>query len=261
MSSCFFVLFQVRSIQQNTRIPVLGHSEGVCHVYVDKAADMEKALKIVIDAKTDYPAACNAAETLLLHEDLAANGSARAILDALKQNGVTLYGGPIACNLFSLPAAESLKKEYGDLGMTVEIVSGVEQAIDFVNENGSGHTDAIVTEDVQAAQLFTRHVDSACAFHNASTRFADGYRFGLGAEVGISTGKIHARGPVGIEGLLSTKWVLVSSSPSPSSSDSSGAAAVSDFSQHHRQFSHRALYPLPEQVRQPPPLFHCQAKL
>lgn len=225
----------VSHIQHNTRIPVLGHSEGLCHVYVDQAADLDKATRIAVDSKTDYPAACNAAETLLLHRDLLADRRAHAVLDALARANVKLYAAPHAATHFpDLPRAQSLRTEYSDLGMTVEVVDSLEAAIAHVNEYGSGHTDAIITEDKEAAQKFSQFVDSACVFHNASTRFSDGYRFGLGAEVGISTSRIHARGPVGIEGLLSSKWVLVSQT---------GGSVASDFSAGKRTFTHRDIYP------------------
>lgn len=225
----------VSHIQHNTRIPVLGHSEGLCHVYVDQAADLDKATRIAVDSKTDYPAACNAAETLLLHRDLLADRRAHAVLDALARANVKLYAAPHAATHFpDLPRAQSLRTEYSDLGMTVEVVDGLEAAIAHVNEYGSGHTDAIITEDKEAAQKFSQYVDSACVFHNSSTRFSDGYRFGLGAEVGISTSRIHARGPVGIEGLLSSKWVLVSQT---------GGSVASDFSAGKRTFTHRDIYP------------------
>jgi delta-1-pyrroline-5-carboxylate synthetase len=202
----------VSHIKANTRIPVMGHADGVCHVYVDGAADLNKAERIVVDAKTDYPSGCNAAETLLLHEDLVTSGAADRLLRVLRSRGVSLLGGTRAVELgLTEQTAADLHTEYGDLRMCVEIVASVDEAIAHINQHSSGHTEAIVTEDSAKAEAFIKRVDSACVFHNASTRFADGFRFGLGAEVGISTGRIHARGPVGVEGLLTTKWLLRSS--------------------------------------------------
>jgi len=222
----------VRYIQNNTKIPVMGHAEGICHVYVDDKADIEKAIAIVVDAKTDYPAACNALETILVHRNIVNDNRINQILDALKKANVKVFGGPKAVKELQLKPAPSLHHEYSDLQVTVEIVNNFEEAIEHINLYGSSHTDAIVTEDAQIAQLFLRDVDSACVFHNASTRFADGYRFGLGAEVGISTGRIHARGPVGIDGLQTTKWMLVSNN----------CDIVGDYSKGKKQYT---LKPLP----------------
>jgi delta-1-pyrroline-5-carboxylate synthetase len=203
----------VNYIKANTRIPVMGHSDGVCHVFVDDAANLEAAERIIVDSKTDYPSACNAMETLLLHESLVATGAADRLLRALRQAGVALFGGPRAMKLgLTEQSASGMRTEYGELKATIEVVGSLGAAINHINEYSSGHTECIVTENKENAEVFIKSIDSACVFHNASTRFADGYRFGLGAEVGISTGRIHARGPVGVEGLLTSKWLLRSSS-------------------------------------------------
>lgn len=197
----------VSYIQSNTKIPVLGHADGICHIYLDSAADMDKAIKLCVDSKVDYPAACNAVEKILVHDGLVGD-KVNALVKALEDAGVTVHGGEKAASVLSLPAAPSARIEWGTLDVTVEIVSGLDEAIDHIHANGSGHTECIITEDSQTADEFLKRVDSACVFHNASTRFSDGYRFGLGAEVGISTARIHARGPVGVEGLLTTRYLM-----------------------------------------------------
>jgi delta-1-pyrroline-5-carboxylate synthetase len=200
----------VSYVKTNTRIPVLGHADGVCHVYIDSSADSASASQIAVDAKVDYPSACNAMETLLLHVDTISNGVASATLMALRAAGVKCLGGPRAMTIGLCDTATTqFKYEYGDLTCLIEVVENMDEAIAWIHKYGSGHTEAIVcSSESTAGEEFLRRVDAACVFKNASTRFADGFRFGLGAEVGISTGRIHARGPVGVEGLLTTKWQL-----------------------------------------------------
>ncbi|KAJ6892091.1 delta-1-pyrroline-5-carboxylate synthase [Populus alba x Populus x berolinensis] len=198
----------VSQIKSSTKIPVLGHADGICHVYVDKSANMEMAKRVVLDAKIDYPAACNAMETLLVHQDLVQTAGLNELIVDLRTEGVTLFGGQRACKELNLPEAHSLHHEYNSMACTVEIVDDVHAAINHTHQHGSAHTDCIIAEDQDVAEVFLCQVDSAAVFHNASTRFCDGARFGLGAEVGISTSRIHARGPVGVEGLLTTKWIL-----------------------------------------------------
>ena len=200
----------VRSIQESTRIPVLGHADGLCSVYLDRAADVEKAVAVTVDAKAQYPAVCNAAETLLVHRD-ALERVLPGVGAALSAAGVELRTDPRARAV--LPATreateEDFDTEFLDLIMAVKTVDSIDEAIDHINEHGSHHTDAIVTEDAGSAEYFLERIDSAGVFHNASTRFADGFRYGLGAEVGVSTNKTHARGPVGLEGLVIYKYIL-----------------------------------------------------
>jgi glutamate-5-semialdehyde dehydrogenase len=204
----------VRYVQEHTRIPVLGHSEGLCHVYVDRAADLDRALAITLDAKVQYPAACNAVETLLVHRDAAPAFLPRAV-EALAARGVAVRADRGAAEAAGAAARLTAATEadwdteYCDLVLAVRVVPSLEVAIAHVNAHGSRHTDAIVTEDPAAAERFCAEVDSAGVFVNASTRFADGFRYGFGAELGISTGKLHPRGPVGLEGLVTYKYRLV----------------------------------------------------
>ena len=181
----------VQYIMNHTKIPVMGHADGICHIYADKDLDVEKAVKIIIDSKTQYTAVCNAAETLLVHKD-----AAEALLPVQQI---------ISCNNAT---EEDFKTEYLDFIISVKIVDDLEEAIEHINRYGSHHTDCIITENAATAEKFMQYVDSAGVYQNCSTRFADGYRYGFGAEVGISTGKLHARGPVGLEGLCTYKYKL-----------------------------------------------------
>jgi glutamate-5-semialdehyde dehydrogenase len=201
----------VKYIQENTKIPVLGHAAGICHVYVHEGANLDMAERISLDAKCQYPAVCNAMETLLVDEKVAEEFLPR-IWKKYNQEGVTVKGDGRACQLMNgiKEACESdWETEYNDLVLNVKVVSDLTEAVDWINTHGSHHTDSIVTTDEKAAHSFIASVDSSSVMWNASTRFSDGYRYGLGAEVGISTNKIHARGPVGLEGLLIHKWILV----------------------------------------------------
>jgi glutamate-5-semialdehyde dehydrogenase len=203
----------VSHIQNNTSIPVLGHSEGICHIYVDQSANFDKAMRVVRDAKIQYPTACNAVETLLVHKDIAGQ-LLPDLVRLLQQDKVEVRADERSAKLLKgftlLPAHEAdWSTEYGDLVLSVKMVDSIEEAIQHINRFGSHHTESIVTEDQKAFDKFFAAVDSAGVFLNASTRFADGYRYGFGAEVGISTGKLHPRGPVGLEGLITYKYKLL----------------------------------------------------
>ncbi|MCU4924701.1 glutamate-5-semialdehyde dehydrogenase [Halobacteria archaeon AArc-dxtr1] len=199
----------VEYIQDNTSIPVLGHTEGICHVYVDEAADLSMAEEIAYDAKVQYPAVCNAVETLLVNEAVAEE-FLPAIVDRYEGADVEVRGDEATREIVDVEAATEADwdTEYGDLIVSVRVIDSMDAAIEHITTHGSKHTESIVTEDADRAGTFMRSLDSASVFHNASTRFADGYRYGLGAEVGISTGKIHARGPVGLQGLTTYKYHL-----------------------------------------------------
>ena len=221
----------VRFIQDNTRIPVLGHADGICHLYVDAVANIDYALRIALDAKIQYPAACNAIETLLIHQDIAALFLKRAI-PLFHEAGVRLLGDDNSCRLgiSEVAAAEDWRREYLNLTLAVRIVSDIDSAIDHIHRYGSRHTEAIVTSDKAAARHFLCAVDSAGVFVNCSTRFADGFRYGFGAEVGISTQTLPPRGPVGLEGLVTYRYLL-----------RGDGHTVSDYAEGHRQFRHRDL--------------------
>jgi glutamate-5-semialdehyde dehydrogenase len=200
----------VRRVAERSRIPVLGHGEGICHVYVDRKADLEKALGIAFDSKVQYPAACNAMETLLVHEEVA-GAFLPEMISRFQAAGVEVRGCPRTIGFGGVVAAseEDWETEYSDLVVAIKIVDSAAEAIEHINRYGSSHTEAIVTEDADAASQFMERVDAAGVYHNVSTRFADGFRYGFGAELGISTSKLHARGPVGLEGLTTYKYKLM----------------------------------------------------
>ena len=206
----------VRYIQEHTTIPVLGHSEGICHIFVDNEADLVMAKKIILDAKCQYPAACNTVETLLVHKDLAKTFLPE-IVKELESQGVQVK--------FKVQGIE-----YNDLIISLNVVDSVEEAIQHINTYGSGHTDVIITKNKTKAERFLYSVDSSSVLWNCSSRFSDGYRYGKGAEVGISTNKIHARGPVGMEGLLIYKYLLYGE-----------GQIVGDYVSRRKKFTHKKI--------------------
>jgi len=222
----------VRYIMGNTNIPVLGHADGICHVYVDAAADLDMAVNVTVDSKCQYVAVCNAAETLLVDAAIAKIFLPK-VKAALENKGVELRGCEGTAAIIDVKPAteEDWSTEYLDYILSIKVVDGLRVAIDHINRYGSGHTDSIVTADKAKAERFMALVDSGNVFFNCSTRFSDGYRYNLGAEVGISTNKIHARGPVGLEGLLIYKWQL-----------SGTGQIVADYSgPNAREFTHKRL--------------------
>ncbi len=202
----------VRYIMDHTNIPVMGHADGICHTYVDASADVEMAVRVAVDAKTQALAVCNAMETMLVHRDIAEK-FLPACFAALREKGVEIRGDEDVRRIADCaPATEKdWETEYLDAILSVKTVDSVEEAVNHINRYGSHHTDAIIASDREAQEKFLRGVDSAGVYVNCSTRFADGYRYGFGAEVGISTGKLHARGPVGLEGLCTYKYQLLGS--------------------------------------------------
>lgn len=220
----------VQYIMNNTKIPVMGHADGICHIYVDAEADQKKALPIIVDAKTQYTAACNAVETLLVNRAIAKEFLPK-MAAALKENGVRLRGTEEVSRLIEVETiGEEEFVEYLDLVVSVKLVDNMDEAIAHINRFGSHHTDCIITENPNQARKFMQMVDSAGVYQNCSTRFADGFRYGFGAEVGISTGKIHARGPVGLEGLVTYKYKLFGN-----------GHIVGDYASGKKQFHHRDL--------------------
>jgi glutamate-5-semialdehyde dehydrogenase len=206
----------VKYIKENTNIPVLGHASGICHIFVDESADLDTASSVVVDAKTQYPSACNAVETLLIHKDFP---KADELLASLQLSEIKLVSNP-----------ETWDTEYGDKILSYKFVDSVDEAIEHINTYGSGHTDSIITNNHSNAEKFMNKVDSAGVYLNVSTRFADGFRYGFGAEVGISTNKTHARGPVGLEGLTIYKYKLIGN-----------GHIVDDYVKGKKQFHHKDL--------------------
>lgn len=221
----------VRYIMDNSRIPVLGHADGICHCYVDSDYDLKKAVDIVIDSKTQYVAVCNALETLLVHNEIAGT-FLPVIAEAFERKNVVIKGCERTSEIIScLPAdEEDWKTEYLDYIISIKIVDSIDEAIDHINTYGSGHTDVIVSNNKDSINRFLKYVDSGDVFANCSTRFSDGFRYGFGAEVGISTNKIHARGPVGLEGLVTYKYVLTGD-----------GHIVADYAGNRKSFTHRTL--------------------
>ena len=221
----------VRYIMDNSRIPVMGHADGICHCYVDEDADLEMAVKIVVDSKTQYVAVCNAAETLLVHAG-AADRFLPRIKEALDKKGVSICGCARTQELISVAAAdeEDWRTEYLDHKLSIKVVGDLDEAIQHINDYGSGHTDSIVTNSKEKAARFMALVDAGNVFWNCSTRFSDGFRYGFGAEVGISTSKIHARGPVGLDGLVIYKYSLIGN-----------GQLVAEYADKSKTFKHRPL--------------------
>ena len=221
----------VRYIMDNTKIPVMGHADGICHIYVDKDADVELAVRVCVDAKIQYTAACNAVETLLVDRAIAPTFLPAAV-EALAAEGVEVRGDEETCAIVDVKPAtdEDWDTEYLALIVSIKLVDGVDEAIDHINRHGSHHTDAIMTNNAETAERFMRLVDSAGVYQNCSTRFADGFRYGFGAEVGISTSKLHARGPVGLDGLVTYKYKLYGS-----------GQIVGDYATGKASFHHRDL--------------------
>jgi len=221
----------VATVMKKSSIPVLGHADGICHIYLDESASVAKAIQIVLDSKMQYQAVCNAAETLLVHQN-SAEILLPPIQDVLQSAGCEIRGCARTSNIIDVPQAteSDWDSEYLDAIISIKVIDSIEEAIEHIHMHGSGHTDVIVSEEDQAAETFLTQVDSANVFHNCSTRFSDGFVFGLGAEIGISTSKIHARGPVGVEGLLSYKWQLRGS-----------GQIIADYNEGRKSFTHRDL--------------------
>ncbi len=222
----------VQYIKSNTSIPVLGHADGICHLYIDESANQEKALKICLDSKAQYPSACNAAETILINKNIASQYLPK-LYKLFKENGIKMNGNEEVINILNKSDIEEVKEwhfEYGDKEVSLKIVSDTEEAYNHINKYGSHHTDSIISENKKNIDKFMTYVDSANVYCNASTRFSDGFRYGFGAEVGISTNKTHARGPVGLEGLTIYKYKIFGN-----------YQIVDDYVNHKSDFKHKRI--------------------
>ena len=221
----------VQYIMNNSTIPVMGHADGICHCYVDSDADIKMAVDIVTDSKTQYVSVCNATETLLVHKDIAKE-YLPLLKNELDKKNVTIVGCSETARIINVELAteDDWKTEYLDYKLSIKIVNSLEEAIDHINTYGSGHTDAIITKNKSNANIFMDLADSGNVFWNCSTRFSDGFRYGFGAEVGISTNKIHARGPVGLDGLLIYKYKLIGH-----------GNIVADYSNNIKTFKHKMI--------------------
>lgn len=221
----------VRYIMDNSRIPVLGHADGICHCYIDKDADIQRAVNITVDSKTQYVAVCNALETLLVHRDIAAE-ILPTLKEVLEKKNVEIRGCEKTRMIIDcIPATEEdWRTEYLDYILSIKVVESIDEAIEHINTYGSGHTDTIVSKNKENIGKFLEYVDSGDVFANCSTRFSDGFRYGFGAEVGISTNKIHARGPVGLDGLVTYKYKLIGD-----------GHIVADYAENRKKFTHRPI--------------------
>lgn len=216
----------VQYIMNNTNIPVMGHADGVCHTYINSEADLDLAIKVAIDAKTQYVAVCNTTETILVDDSIKESFLPK-LVDALKSKDVTIFGDDYVASTFECEKVSEWHHEYLDYKVSIKIVKDVYEAIEHINKFGSGHTDSIITKNLETAEIFMNAVDSGNVYLNCSTRFADGFRYGFGAEVGVSTSKLHARGPVGLEGLVSYKYKLYGN-----------GNIVADYASGNKKFKH-----------------------
>lgn len=219
----------VQYIMKNTTIAVLGHADGVCSTYIDDEADKELALKVCIDAKTQYVSVCNATEKFLVNRNIGFDFIDKFV-STLRENHVEIFGDPEICDRYNCEPIPEWHHEYLDYKVSIKLVDDVNEAIEHINTYGSGHTEAIITDNKEKAEMFMASVDAGNVMHNCSTRFSDGFRYGFGAEVGVSTSKLHARGPVGLEGLVSYKYKVYGHGD-----------IVKDFADKNRSFTHKKI--------------------